>query len=545
MSSFQKLGLNENILTALESIKFTQATPIQEQAIPHVLTSNRDLIAFASTGTGKTAAFSLPILQKIDPKSPAVQALILCPTRELCLQITRDIENFSKQMPLVSAIAIYGGDSISKQLKNLRGQAQIIVGTPGRVADFVGRKRLDFSNLKYLVLDEADEMLSMGFKDELDEILSETPKEKQTLLFSATMPKEMEQIAKKYIKNPVEISVNRQDDSSAKITHIAYKVTARHKYEVLKRIMDFYPDIYGIVFCRTKAETEQIAEKLLHDRYPAELINGDLSQNQRELVMSKFRRRQIQVLVATDVAARGIDVKDLTHVINYSMPESSETYVHRSGRTGRAHAEGISLVLVEPKEARKITFIEKKIGRSFQQGTIPSGKAIVEKRLFHLVDKIKESKIDENLFDKFSEQIEQKFSQLSREEIIKYFVSMEVSHFLESYGESEDLNEIFKQIHAREGSSSRDNSSRRDRDRRGNFGRPRFDRPRRSEFSGDKERSNFSDRKSFSGDKERSNSSDRKSFSGDKKHNGFSDRKNFSGERKQFSDKKGNFRRGR
>ena len=367
MNKFAELGLNASIVTAIMELGFTTPTPIQTQSIPHILQSDQDLVALAQTGTGKTAAFGLPVLQKINPLLPRVQAIILCPTRELCMQIYKDLVNFSKFLSGVKVAAVFGGASIGNQIRDLKNGAQIVVGTPGRVQDLIDRKALILNSIEWLILDEADEMLNMGFKEEIDLILKSAPKERRTLLFSATMPKAISQITKQYMSNPFEISVGEKNSAAKKIKHVYYMVHERDRYETLRRAIDFEPDIYGIVFCRTKIETQEVASRLMQDGYPAEAIHGDLSQDQRTRVMNRFRKKDIQLLIATDVAARGIDVKELSHVINYNLPDSLETYTHRSGRTGRAEQSGVSVVIINLKEKRLLQLIEKRVGINFEK----------------------------------------------------------------------------------------------------------------------------------------------------------------------------------
>ena len=428
------------MLKGLEDLGFEQPTPIQAQAIPYLLESKGDLIALAQTGTGKTATFSLPILNQIDTDEKTVQAIILTPTRELCLQICRDIESFSKYMPKVSTLAVYGGTGIREQIRALDKGVQIVVGTPGRTLDLIERRKLKLGNVSYLVLDEADEMLSMGFQDSLNAILDTTPDDKQTVLFSATMPKEIRKIAKKYMSDPHEISVIDENKSTANVSHEYYMTMERHRYKVLKRLADYHPEIYSIVFCRTRRLTQQIADKLMQDGYSADCTHGDLSQTQRDQVMQRFRDKKIQMLVATDVAARGIDVNDLTHVINYNLPDSLETYVHRSGRTGRANKQGICITIINAKEGGRIRQLEKKIDKSFQRKPIPEGSEICRRRLFNLIEEVEQVAVNEEQISEFIEEVNSKLSWMSREDLIKRFVSVEFNRFLEYYSNAGDLN---------------------------------------------------------------------------------------------------------
>lgn len=442
MTRFEALGLREEILQSLSELKFEQPTPIQEQAIPFVLNSENDLIAFAQTGTGKTAAFGLPIIQLIDEHSDQTQALILSPTRELCLQISNDLATFSKYLKRLNVVPVYGGVDIEKQMRQLKAGAQIVVGTPGRVLDLIKRKRLKVENISRLVLDEADEMLSMGFKDELDAILGNTPQDKQTLLFSATMPKEMMAIAEKYMHTPEEISVGKRNAGADNVQHQFISVHAKDRYAVLKRIVDINPNMYGIVFCRTRNDTREIADHLMKDGYNADALHGDLSQAQRDVVMNRFRMKNLQLLIATDVAARGLDVNDLTHVINHSLPDDPEVYVHRSGRTGRAGRSGVSLTLVHGRDKGKLKQIEKTVNKKFEQKTVPSGRDICEKQLFTLIDKVEKVEVNPEI-EQFLPAIISKLSWLDKEDLIRRFVSMEFNQMLEHYKNAPDLNASF------------------------------------------------------------------------------------------------------
>ena len=440
MSIFTELGLNEAIVNSLTELGYENPTPIQEISIPQILKSTDDLKAFAQTGTGKTAAFSLPILELLDVKSKNTQAIILSPTRELAIQIARNIEEFSTNMPNLNVLAVYGGADIEKQINGLKRGAQIVVGTPGRTVDLIKRRRLNLSNLRWLVLDEADEMLNMGFKDELDQILETTPDSKQTLLFSATFPKEVEAIAKNYMNNTVEISAGKKNVGAENVSHEYYLVSDRNRYPALKRIADINPEIYGIVFCRTRRETKDVADKLIEDGYNADALHGDLSQAQRDMVMQKFRNKTLQILVATDVAARGLDVTDLTHIINYKLPDQAENYTHRSGRTGRAGKKGISIALITNKEKGKLRPIERKINKQFEQKQVPNGKEICEKQLYSLIDKVHDIDINEKEIKDYLPDIYQKLEGFDRDELIKRFVSLEFNQFLSYYENSRDLN---------------------------------------------------------------------------------------------------------
>ncbi|MFV0346457.1 MAG: DEAD/DEAH box helicase [Bacteroidales bacterium] len=440
MEAFEKLGLSEEILKSIGELGFKTPTPIQEKAIPVIINSERDLIALAQTGTGKTAGFGLPVIQQIDTGNKEVQSLILCPTRELCLQIARDLENYTKYKNDISIVAVYGGTNIQAQIKDLKKGAHIVVGTPGRTLDLISRKSLKVNHIKWMILDEADEMLNMGFKDELDAILAVTPEEKQTLLFSATMPKEVRRIASNYMNNPDEITVGEKNKGADTVTHLYYLVREADRYSALKRLADVNPNIYAIVFCRTRAETKEVADKLMGDGYNADALHGDLSQAQRDYVMQRFRLKNIQILVATDVAARGLDVNELTHVINYKLPDDPEIYVHRSGRTGRAGRSGVSVALLNGREKGKLKGIEKMMKKQFVHATIPSGREICEKQLFNLINQVCEVDINEGEIDTFMPSITKKLSELDRDELIKRFVSVQFNQFLDYYRDAKDLN---------------------------------------------------------------------------------------------------------
>lgn len=440
MATFKDIGLNPEIIESLEELGFETPTPIQEKSIPIILSSQRDLIALAQTGTGKTAAFSLPIIQQINREFQGLQVIVLCPIRELCLQITSDIKTFTKHSTGINVVPVYGGERIGNQINLLRGNAQIVVGTPGRVHDLIRRKVLKLGSIKWVVLDEADEMLDMGFKDDLDSILKETPKTKQTLLFSATMPDSVRKIAQKYMNNPEEISSGQKNVGADNVTHEFYSVHAKDRYEALRRILDSLPDVYGILFCRTKIETQEVASRLIRDHYMAEAIHGDVEQSFRTDIMNRFRKKQIQLLVATDVAARGIDVKDLTHIINYNLPDGNETYIHRSGRTGRAHKSGVAISIINTREIRRIREIEQKLGKIFVQKKIPMGEDICEKQLYNIIEKIKNLQIDEKQIEPYLADIYQKLEGLDREELIKRLVSTEFNYFLGLYQDAHDLN---------------------------------------------------------------------------------------------------------
>ena len=440
MDNFKQTRLHPDILKAITEMGFETPTPIQAKTIPHLMASAHDLIATAQTGTGKTAAFGLPSIHLTDMEDRRTQTLVLCPTRELCMQITKDLGNFSKYINGMNILAVYGGASIQAQIKSLKKGAQIVIGTPGRTKDLIKRKRLDISHVARVVLDEADEMLTMGFKKDLEMILAQTPQEKQTLLFSATMSKRVVEITKSYMNNPLEIAAARMNIAAENVQHIYYMVNAKDRYEVIKRIIDINPGIYGIVFCRTRRETKEVANKLMHDGYNADTLHGDLSQMQRDEVMGRFRNRQLQILVATDVAARGLDVDDLSHVINFNLPDDDEIYVHRSGRTGRAGKKGISIIIIHTREVRKIREIEKKFSITFIRETVPSGLDICKKRLYTLIDKVENVEVDEQQIGQFMPDIYKKLEWLEREELIKHFVSTEFNRYLSYYKNARDIN---------------------------------------------------------------------------------------------------------
>lgn len=439
MSTFKSLGLNENLLKAITDMGFETPSEVQEKTIPILLQEETDLVSLAQTGTGKTAAFGFPMLQKINVESRTTQGLILSPTRELCMQITNEITSYGKYIKGLNVVAIYGGASITDQAQQIKKGAQIIVATPGRMKDMIGRRMIDISKIEYCVLDEADEMLNMGFYEDITEILSYSPEDKSTWLFSATMPKEVSSIAKKFMHKPVEITVGSRNVSTETVSHEYYLVNARDRYSALKRLADANPDIFSVVFCRTKRDTQKVAEQLIVDGYNAGALHGDLSQNQRDIVMKSFRKRQIQMLVATDVAARGIDVDDITHVINYQLPDEIETYTHRSGRTGRAGKSGVSMVIVSKSEIRKIHSIEKLIQKKFEQKDIPGGMEICEVQLFHLANSIKNTEINHEI-DMYLPNINEVLTDFSKEELIKKVFSVEFTRFYNYYKNAKDLN---------------------------------------------------------------------------------------------------------
>jgi len=440
INPFSKLGISDDVVSAVKELGFENPTPIQEQSIPVLLEGNNDFVGLAQTGTGKTAAFGLPLLELIDFKINKPQALILCPTRELCLQITNDIKNFSKNTPNAHVVAVYGGANIMQQLREIRNGVQIVVATPGRMLDIIGRKAIDFSSVKYVVLDEADEMLNMGFQEDINDILSTTPDDKKTWLFSATMPPEVRRIARNYMENPVELTMGTKNTGNVNIEHEYYIVRARDKYAALKRIVDFNPEIFAVVFCKTKMDTQDVAEHLIKDGYNADSLHGDLSQQQRDKVMQRFRDRHMQLLIATDVAARGIDVNNVTHVINYSLPDEIESYTHRSGRTGRAGKTGISICIINSKETGKIRQIEKIIGKQFTKAELPTGFDVCEKQLFALVHKVQNVEVNTEQIDQYIPRIMDEFADLSKEDVIKRFASLEFNRFLDYYSNAPDLN---------------------------------------------------------------------------------------------------------
>ena len=447
--------MSEGIRRAIEEMGFVQPMPVQEEVIPYLLGNRNDVIALAQTGTGKTAAFGIPVLQRISlPPTPSKergsreadmqkpQALILAPTRELCLQIADDLRDFAKYMDDIHIEAVYGGASIEQQIRALRKGAQIIVATPGRLIDLMNRGVAKLDNVRNVVLDEADEMLNMGFSESIDAILEGIPEDRNTLLFSATMSKEIERIAKGYLHNPKEIVVGSRNEGAEHVNHIYYMVNAKDKYLALKRIVDYNPRIFAIIFCRTKIETEEVADKLIKDGYNAETLHGDLSQQQRDLTMQKFRQHTVQLLVATDVAARGLDVDDLTHVINYGLPDDIENYTHRSGRTGRAGKKGTSICIVHSREKFKIRNIEKVIGKQFEQGVIPSAQEICKKQLYKVMDQIVKTDVDDEEIAPFMQDIQRYFEYIDKEELIKKIVSMEFGKFLSYYADAPEIEEV-------------------------------------------------------------------------------------------------------
>ena len=439
LKTFEELGVNEEIRRAITELGFEMPMPVQEEVIPYLLGNRNDVVALAQTGTGKTAAYGIPLLQRLDASSNKTQALILSPTRELCLQIADDLNDFGKYIEKLHVAAVYGGTSIQNQIKELRHGAQVIVATPGRLIDLMNRNVAKLDNVMNIVLDEADEMLNMGFSESINEIMAGLPEDRNTLLFSATMSREVEKIARKYLNNHKEIVVGSRNEGAEHVNHVYYMVNAKDKYLALKRIVDFHPKIFAIIFCRTKRETQEIADKLMQEGYNADSLHGELSQAQRDAVMQKFRIRNLQILVATDVAARGLDVDDLTHVINYGLPDDTESYTHRSGRTGRAGKTGTSIAIINLREKGKMREIERTIGKKFEQGTMPTGKQICEKQLLKVIDDLEKVKVNEEEIADFMPDIYRKLDWLSKEDLIKRMVSHEFNRFLDYYRDREDI----------------------------------------------------------------------------------------------------------
>ena len=470
MMTFEGLGLDARLVQATDALGFTQPTPIQEQAIPVLLSGTKDLVGLAQTGTGKTAAFGLPLLQLIDAAQKYPQALVVCPTRELCLQIVSEIDLFKKFMTGMHVLAVYGGTPIGSQIRELKRGVQIVVATPGRLIDLIERKAIDLEQIKYVVLDEADEMLNMGFQDDIEFILKNTPKREATWLFSATMPPEIRRVSKKYMKAPLEVTVGKINTANKNVDHQFYLTNAQHRYDALKRLIDFNPGIYGIVFTRTKADAQHIAEKLTREGYDIDALHGDLTQQQRDKVMGEFREKTLQLLIATDVAARGIDVKDITHVINFELPDDVEVYTHRSGRTGRAGNTGICMSIVHSREIGKIRQIERMVQVPFHKVEIPTGKDVCRKQFFHFMDKLLQTDISHGDYETYVPMLEEKFADVTKEEVLKRVAAMEFDRFLKYYENAEDLNVRERQRDYRD-KEFRDAGDRRPPDRR--EGRPR------------------------------------------------------------------------
>ena len=454
MKTFQELGVSEEILRAITELGYENPMPVQEEVIPYLLGNGNDVVALAQTGTGKTAAFGLPLIQKIEVKNRVPQALVLCPTRELCLQIAGDLTDYSKYVDGLRVLPVYGGSSIESQIRNLKKGVHIIVATPGRLLDLMERGTVKLGTIRDVVMDEADEMLNMGFTDSINAILADVPEDRNTLLFSATMSPEIARIAKNYLRDPKEITIGTRNEGNKNVNHLYYMVHAKDKYLALKRIVDYYPQIYGIIFCRTRKETQEIADKLIQDGYNADSLHGELSQQQRDLVMQKFRQRHLQLLVATDVAARGLDVDDLTHVIHYGLPDDTESYTHRSGRTGRAGKTGTSIAIMNLREKGRMREIEKIINKKFVAGEMPTGKQICEKQLIKVIDDIEKVKVNEEEIADFLPDIYRKLDWLEKEDIIKRMVSLEFNRFLEYYRNAPEIESVAER-RGRDGKESR------------------------------------------------------------------------------------------
>ena len=440
MMTFEALGLDERLVQATDALGFKQPTPIQEKAIPVLLSGTSDLVGLAQTGTGKTAAFGLPLLQLIDAKDKYPQALVVCPTRELCMQIVNEVELFKKFITGMHVLAVYGGTAIGAQIRELKRGVQIVVATPGRLIDLIERKAINLDQIKYVVLDEADEMLNMGFQDDIEFILQNTPNRESTWLFSATMPSEIRRVSKKYMKAPVEITVGKMNTANKNVDHQYYIASAQHRYEALKRLIDFNPGIYGIIFTRTKADAQSIAEKLTREGYDIDALHGDLTQQQRDKVMGEFRDKTLQLLIATDVAARGIDVQGITHVINYELPDDVEIYTHRSGRTGRAGNTGICMSVIHSREMGKIRQIERMVQVPFRKLEIPAGRDVCRKQFYHFMDNLLQLDISDNSYEPYIPMLEEKFADVSKEEVLKRLAAQEFKRFLKYYENAEDLN---------------------------------------------------------------------------------------------------------
>lgn len=468
MATFEELGLREELLHAVKDLGFSEAMPIQEKTIPFLLNQSEtsDLVALAQTGTGKTAAFGLPTLHLTDETKHQIQTLVLSPTRELCIQIASDLKNYSKYMNGMKVVAVYGGESIVNQFRQLDVQPQVLVATPGRLIDLIDRNKVDLSEMKTLILDEADEMLNMGFKDDIERILEETPEERRTLLFSATMPKEIANIAKKYMKDSTELAVGKKNSGSENVKHVYYVVQTKDRYAALKRIVDMNPDIYSIIFCRTRQETKDVADLLMHDGYNADALHGDLTQAQRDYVMQRFRDRTLQILVATDVAARGLDVSDLTHVINYNLPDDIESYTHRSGRTGRANKTGVSIAIIQPREKGRIRDIERIINKKFEKEKVPTGPEVCKIQLAALFERLRNVEVNDEQIAPFANLIAEETGKMDQDTFIRHFVAMEFNRFLKYYDGSIDLN-VPEREDRKRGERRGDGESRGERRRRG------------------------------------------------------------------------------
>lgn len=483
MTTFADLGINDTLISGIQELGFETPMPIQQEVIPTLLKNDSDIIGLAQTGTGKTAAFGLPILQTIDTEKKITQALVLAPTRELCIQIANDLKKYGKYIPKLNIATVYGGADMDRQIRDIKKGAQIIVATPGRMNDLLNhRKVIDISQIHTVVLDEADEMLSMGFQEELDAILEQTPDTKNTLLFSATMPREVMRLSKKYLFEPQEISVGERNTGSENVTHICYTVHEKDRYLALKRIVDFNPEIYGIIFCRTREETKTVAKKLIQDGYNVDALHGDLSQAQREAVMEKFRIKHLHLLTATDVAARGLDVKDLSHIINYNLPDEPVIYVHRSGRTGRAGKEGVSIAITNLREKRKLLEIQDILKKKFEYKAVPEGKHICEMQLFHLIDRMENIELDHEEIDPFLPRVYEKLAELDKEELIKRFVALEFNRFLEYYKNADDIHTPNKADRRNERKLRERKPSRKERETKGRSPRERQQRTNRKQF---------------------------------------------------------------
>ncbi|HMH24114.1 MAG TPA: DEAD/DEAH box helicase [Puia sp.] len=482
MATFDELGLDARLVQATDALGYKEPTPIQAQAIPVLLSGTKDLVGLAQTGTGKTAAFGLPLLQLVDEGQKHPQALVVCPTRELCLQIVSEIELFKKFIPGMHVIAVYGGTSIGLQIRDLKRGVQIVVATPGRLIDLIERKAINLEQIKYVVLDEADEMLNMGFQDDIEFILQNTPKREATWLFSATMPPEIRRVSKKYMQSPMEITVGKMNTANKNVDHQYYVASAHHRYETLKRIIDFNPGIYGIIFTRTKADAQNIAEKLTREGYDIDALHGDLTQQQRDKVMGEFREKSLQLLIATDVAARGIDVKEITHVINYELPDDVEVYTHRSGRTGRAGNTGICLSIVHSREIGKLRQIERMVQVPFHKLEIPSGKDVCRKQFFHFMDKLLQTDISHGDYESYVPMLAEKFADVSKEDVLKRVAAMEFDRFLKYYENAEDLN--VRERVREYGSRDRDSSPRVGSGEKREYGRREGAAPRAREYNG-------------------------------------------------------------
>lgn len=462
--TFEELGIDERLVKAVSELGYVNPTPIQEKAIPVLLSGTKDFVGLAQTGTGKTAAFGIPLLQLINVQNKFPQALVVCPTRELCMQIVKEVELFKKNLPGMHVVAVYGGTSISMQIRDLKRGVQIVVATPGRLIDLIERKAIDLAQIKYVVLDEADEMLNMGFRDDIEFILKNTPVKESTWLFSATMPPEVKQVSKRYMTTPVEITVGKMNTANVNIDHQYYVTQAQHRYETLKRIIDFNPGIYGIVFTRTKAEAQELVEKLTREGYDIDALHGDLTQQQRDKVMGQFRDKTLQLLLATDVAARGIDVQGITHVINFELPDDMEVYTHRSGRTGRAGNSGICISIVHTREVFKLRQIEKLIQAQINRMDVPSGKDVCRKQFFHFMERILQADVSHGDYETYVPMLEEKFADMSKEDVLKRVAAMEFDRFLKYYENAEDLNirEDKRQRKDYNTTDSRDQGRRRD-----------------------------------------------------------------------------------